>query len=255
MTTTKNDNHWFTCPHPCPEAQLRLFCFHYAGGGALIFRNWSDYLSSNIELCAIELPGRGRRLSESPYTQLKPLIQTLSLALYSYLDKPFAFFGHSMGGLVSFELARQLRREYNLSPKCLFVSGCRAPQIPDSDPPIHQLSDSEFLEELRRLNGTPEAILQNQELMELLLPCLRADFAILETYTYQYESPLNCKIIGFQGKEDQEVSPTEMQAWQQQTNANFYLHALPGNHFFLHSHQLTLLHLLNQEITQILSTS
>jgi medium-chain acyl-[acyl-carrier-protein] hydrolase len=88
-----------------------------------------------------------------------------------------------------------------------------------------------------------------------LLPCLRADFAVLETYTYQHESPLSCQVIGFQGRQDQEVSPTEMQAWQQQTNANFYLHTLPGNHFFLHSHQLTLLQLLNQEMTQILSTS
>jgi medium-chain acyl-[acyl-carrier-protein] hydrolase len=255
MTTTKNVNHWFTYPQPNPEAKLRLFCFHYAGGGSLIFRNWSDYLSSNIELCAIELPGRGRRLCETPYTELKALVTALSLVIHSYLDKPFAFFGHSMGGLVSFELARQLRREYHLSPQCLFVSGCRAPQIPDPDPPIHQLSDSEFIEELRRFNGTPEAILQNQELMELLLPSLRADFTILETYTYQSSPPLDCKIIAFSGVEDREVSQTEMQAWQQQTNANFYLHTLPGDHFFLHSHQLTLLQLLNQEITQILRTS
>ncbi|MGB3534595.1 MAG: thioesterase II family protein [Microcoleaceae cyanobacterium] len=255
MTTTKNFNHWFTCFQPCPEAQLRLFCFHYAGGGSLIFRNWSNDLSSNIELYAIELPGRGKRLCETPYTELQALIQTLSLAFSSYLDKPFAFFGHSMGGLVSFELARQLRQEYHLSPRCLFVSGCRAPQFPNPHPPIHQLSDAEFIEELRRFNGTPEAILQNQELMELLLPSLRADFAIIETYNYQHELPFDCNIIAFSGSEDQKVSQTEMQAWQQQTNANFHLYTLPGDHFFLHSHQLTLLQLLNQEITQILRNS
>ncbi|MFY7804196.1 MAG: thioesterase II family protein [Limnoraphis robusta] len=252
MTTIQNFNHWLTCPQPNPKAKLRLFCFHYAGGGALIFRNWSAYFSPNIELCGVELPGRGKRLREPPYTQLKPLIEALTLAIHSYLDKPFVFLGHSMGGLVCFELARQLRREYGLSPQHLFVSGCRAPQIPDPDPPIHQLSNPEFIEELRRYNGTPEAVLQNQELMDLLLPSLRADFAVLETYTYQPEPPLTCDITAFYGLEDKQVSQAEMQAWEQQTTAKFCLLTLPGDHFFLHSYQSLLLQLLSQEMTNVL---
>lgn len=252
MTTTQNFNTWLTCLQPNPEAKLRLFCFHYAGGGALIFRNWPYYFSSSIELCAVELPGRGKRLLEPAYTKMKPLIQALSLALHSYLDKPFVFFGHSMGGLVSFELARQLRREYDITPQHLFVSGCRAPQIPDPDPPLHQLSNSEFIEELRRYNGTPEAILQNQELMDLLLPCLRADFAVLETYNYQSEPPLTFGITAFSGSEDQQVSQAEMLAWEDQTTADFYLKTLPGDHFFIQSHQSLLLQLLSQEMTNIL---
>ncbi len=252
MTTIQNFNHWLTCPQANPKAKLRLFCFHYAGGGGLIFRNWSAYFSPSIELLAVELPGRGKRLREPPYTQLKPLIQALSLALYSYLDKPFVFFGHSMGGLVCFELARQLRREYDLTPQHLFVSACRAPQIPDPYPPIHQLEKSEFIEELRRYNGTPEAVLQNQELMDLLLPCLRADFAVLETYNYQPEHPLDCDITAFYGLEDQQVNQAEMQAWEKQTTADFCLQTLPGDHFFLHSHQSVLIQLLNLRINQIL---
>ncbi|MFZ1028468.1 MAG: alpha/beta fold hydrolase [Limnoraphis robusta] len=252
MTTIQNFNHWLTCPQPNPKAKLRLFCFHYAGGGALIFRNWSAYFSPNIELCAVELPGRGKRLREPPYTQLKPLIEALTLAIHSYLDKPFVFLGHSMGGLVCFELARQLRREYGLSPQHLFVSGCRAPQIPDPDPPIHQLETSDFIEELRRYNGTPEAVLQNQELMDLLLPCLRADFAVLETYNYQSEPPFTFDITAFYGLEDKQVSQAEMQAWEQQTTADFCLKTLPGDHFFLHSHQSLLLQLLNLRINSIL---
>jgi medium-chain acyl-[acyl-carrier-protein] hydrolase len=157
-----------------------------------------------------------------------------------------------MGGLVCFELARQLRREYNFSPQHLFVSGCRAPQIPDPDPPIHQLETSEFIEELRRFNGTPEAVLQNQELMDLLLPSLRADFAVLETYTYQPEPPLTCDITAFYGLEDKQVSQAEMQAWEQQTTAKFCLLTLPGDHFFLHSYQSLLLQLLSQEMTNVL---
>ncbi|WP_413160463.1 thioesterase II family protein [Capilliphycus salinus ALCB114379] len=252
MTTTQNFNTWLTCPQPNPEAKLRLFCFHYAGGGALIFRNWSYYFSSSIELCAVELPGRGKRLREPAYTKMKPLIQALSLALDSYLDKPFVFFGHSMGGLVSFELARQLRREYGFTPQHLFVSGCRAPQIPDPDPPIHQLSNSEFIEQLRRYNGTPEAILQNKELMDLLMPCLRADFAVLETYNYQYEPPLNCGITAFNGSADQQVNQADMLAWEDQTGADFYLKTIAGDHFFIHSHQSLLLQFISEEITSIL---
>jgi medium-chain acyl-[acyl-carrier-protein] hydrolase len=252
MTTTQNFNTWLTCSQPNPEAKLRLFCFHYAGGGSLIFRNWLYYFSSSIEVCAVELPGRGKRLREPAYTKMKPLIQALSLALYSYLDKPFVFFGHSMGGLVSFELARQLRREYDLTPQHLFVSGCRSPQIPAPDAPIHQLSNSEFIEELRRYNGTPEAILQNQELMDLLLPCLRADFAVLETYNYQSEPPFNCGITAFSASEDQQVSQAEMLAWEYQTTADFCLQTVPGDHFFIHSHQSLLLQLLSQEMTNVL---
>jgi medium-chain acyl-[acyl-carrier-protein] hydrolase len=123
MKTSLLHNNWVTCSRPKPQATLRLFCFHYAGGGAAIFRTWSDSLPSSVEVCAIELPGRGMRLKEPPFTQLEPLVQHLASALFPYLDKPFAFFGHSMGGLVSFELTRLLRREYGVSPVHLFVSG------------------------------------------------------------------------------------------------------------------------------------
>ncbi|MEL7039347.1 MAG: thioesterase II family protein [Cyanobacteria bacterium J06592_8] len=251
MTTTQNFNSWLTVPQPHPEARLRLFCFHYAGGGALVFRNWSDYFPSSIELCAIELPGRGKRLREPAYTDLQSLVQALSSALYSYLDKPFVFFGHSMGGLVSFELARLLRREYNISPQHLFVSGCRAPHVPDNNPPIHQLSNSDFIQELRRFNGTPETILQNQELMDLLLPSLRADFTVLETYSYYDEPPLNSGITAFQGSEDRQISQAEMSAWEEQSSQDFCLYTLPGDHFFIHSHQGLLLEFLAEEVTQV----
>ncbi|WRH68385.1 MAG: thioesterase domain-containing protein [Planktothrix sp. GU0601_MAG3] len=135
-------NSWVTYPKPNPQAKLRLFCFHYAGGGAVIFRSWADSLPSTVEVCPIELPGRSSRLRETPFTQMEPLIQTLAPAIFPHLNKPFAFFGHSMGGLVSFELAQLLRKEYNQSPLHLFVSGCRAPQIPDRASQIHALPET-----------------------------------------------------------------------------------------------------------------
>ena len=179
MSSTGNFDTWVSWQSPNPQATLRLFCFPYAGGAALTFRAWSDSLPMALEVCPVELPGRGKRIKSAPFTRLQLLVEAIAIAILPYLDKPFAFFGHSMGGLVSFELARLLRKNYGNSPVHLFISGYRAPQVPDPDPPIHALPEPEFLEELRRLNGTPEVVLENTELMQILLPALRADFAVI----------------------------------------------------------------------------
>lgn len=244
-------NPWIICPSPNPQAKLRLFCFPYAGGGAWIFRDWATQLPASIEVCAIELPGRSTRMREPAFTNLADLLQnsaqnSLLAALLPALDKPFALFGHSLGGLISFELARLLRREYHLTPVHLFISGRRAPQIPDLDPPIHNLPEHQFLQKLRELNGTPEEILQNRELMQVVLPMLRADFALIETYTYQPESPLTCPITVFGGLQDTVVSLKALEGWRQQTLAQFVLHLVPGNHFFLHTAQTQLLNSLRK---------
>jgi len=239
---------WITCPFPNPQASLRLFCFPYAGGGALSFRGWGTQLPPGVEVRPIELPGRGMRLKEAPFTRLVPLVEAVVEALLPYLDKPFAFFGHSMGALISFEVARRLRRDQALNPVHLFVSGRRAPQWPDPDPPIHALPEAEFLGELRRLNGTPEAVLANRELMQLLLPVLRADFAVLETYCYEPASPLECPIAAFGGLQDPEVACEMLEAWRQQTRSDFSLQMLPGDHFFLHTSQSLLWQALNHTL-------
>ena len=237
-------NQWVTCFKPNPHAKLRLFCFPYAGGSAAIFRPWVDELPVDIEICPIELAGRGRRINEDPFTQLFPLIQAIAPALLPYLDKPFAFFGHSMGGVISFELTRLLRRDFRLNPCHLFVSGRRAPQIPDPAPPIHALPDHLFIEELRHLNGTPNQVLAHQELMQMFLPILKADFAVIETYIYSPERRLNCPITTFGGLQDPKTPLKTLRAWQDQTHASFSLKMLPGDHFFLHSAQSQLLQTL-----------
>ncbi len=252
MKTISTFNSWVTCPRPNPQAKLRLFCFHYAGGGALSFRTWLNGLPSYVEVCLIELPGRGMRLMEPPFTRLEPLIQALSNAVVPSLNKPFAFFGHSMGAVVSFELARLLKN-HHLSPLQLFVSGRIAPQIPDPDPSIHALPESEFLKELRRYNGTPEEVLNNTELMQLLLPTLRADFAVLETYTYAPAPRLDCPITAYGGWQDWKASREGLEAWREQTNADFLLQMFPGDHFFLYSSESLLLQSLSQKLHQIVN--
>jgi len=138
-----------------PHARIRLFCFPYAGGGASIFRTWHERFPSEVEICPVQWPGREGRLAEAPIADLPVLVEKVAVALAPYLDIPYAFLWHSMGALVSFELTRYLRRTDRLAlPVHLFVSGRRAPQIPDLDPPTSHLPKPAFIEELRRLKGT-----------------------------------------------------------------------------------------------------
>jgi len=200
----------------------------------------------------VQLPGRGSRLREQPFTNIPYLVQTLTPILLSYLDRPFAFFGHSMGALISFEVARMLRRESQPSPLQLFVCSSPAPQVPTRRPLIHTLPEAAFLTELRhRYNAIPEAILQNKEILQLLLPGLRADLTMLETYFYTTEDPLDYAIAAFRGLQDNAVSQEEMTAWSEQTR-RFSLQELPGDHFFLHDPMSNFLQVLAQQVAQIL---
>src|SRR5690349_12346622 len=161
MSNSLSLDPWLICQNPNKRAQLRLFCFPYAGGGAYLFRSWKDSLPENVEIYSVQLPGRENRLSEPPFKRLPLLVEKISQVLEPFLEIPFIFFGHSMGTLISFELARQLRKEKLQLPLHLFVSGRQAPQLMDRSEPIHQLPDREFIEKLRSYNGTPEAVLQN----------------------------------------------------------------------------------------------
>lgn len=144
------------------KSRIRLFCFPFAGAGSLIFHAWPDHLPAEVEVCPVQLPGRGTRLKEPPFTRLPPLVEALAQALIPLLDKPFAFFGHSLGALISFELARRIRRESGLLPVRLFVSACDAPEIPHRGRAVHDLPKAELLTELRRLNGTPGELLDRR---------------------------------------------------------------------------------------------
>jgi medium-chain acyl-[acyl-carrier-protein] hydrolase len=243
---------WIKRSRQDPQTCFRLFCFPYAGGGASFFRTWRERLWPEIEVCAIQLPGREDRLTETPFANLSSLIDALAEVLHPYMDFPFAFFGHSLGSLISFELIRRLCRQKAPGPRHLFVSGSRAPQIPNPDPPIHQLPDAEFIEELRRFNGTPKAVLNNPELMELFLPLLRSDIRLHETYVYGHEAPLDCPISAFGGLEDEEVSREELSAWHDQTRSRFRMRMFPGDHFFLDGKESDgLLEIISKDIRKI----
>ena len=226
---------WLAYREVNPRARLRMFCFPYAGGGASAYRGWGASLPNDLEVCPVQLPGRESRLREPPFTQPAPLIQAIADALAPYMDMPFVFFGHSMGGMISFELSRELRRRGKTLPLHIFTSGRRAPQVPAREEPIHDLPEPEFIIKLRELNGTPEEVLQHAELMKLLVPILRADFSVNETYEYTQEEPFDLGISAFGGLGDVEVTKDDLELWRTQTRGRFRLRMLPGDHFFLHS--------------------
>jgi medium-chain acyl-[acyl-carrier-protein] hydrolase len=234
------------------NTRLRLFCFPYAGGGASIFREWPAELPPGIQVCPVQLPGRESRWGEAPFTRLSSLVETLANVLHPLLNVPFALFGHSMGALISFELARRLRRDTGEVPVHVFVSAARAPQIPDPWPPIHQLPDSEFANQLVRFNGIPAEVLQNAELMRMVLPTLRADFTLYETYVHQPEEPLSCPLSAYGGRQDSRVPAVHVAGWRAQTRGAFAFRGFPGDHFFLFNARRQLLRDLSAELSGIL---
>jgi medium-chain acyl-[acyl-carrier-protein] hydrolase len=242
---------WFTNSHARGRVEFKLFCLPYAGGTASIYRNWANNLPPTIQVIPVELPGRGGRLSEPPFVSFTHLVSALAEAMLPLLDAPFGFFGHSMGAIISFELARYLRSSSGREPDALFAAGRRAPHVPDTDPVTYNLPHDEFIEELRRIDGTPSEVLEHAELMELMIPLLRADFQLVQTYEYMAGDPLRCPIFAYGGLQDDEETRERMLKWQEQTESRFKLHMLPGDHFFLRSSQSLLLELIARDLYEV----
>ncbi len=251
MPSHRTPSPWWVVPRPNPNAKVRLFCFPYAGGHASLYRSWAGCLPESVEVCALQPPGRANRMTESPISSVPEFTDRLGPALVPLTDKPFVFFGHSMGSILSFEACVWLRRRGLNLPQHLFVSGRRAPHIVDPEN-IHTKSDEEFLNEIAKLKGTPESVLQNRELLRLLLPSLRSDFTLCETYRYVQDRPLPLPITAFGGLEDDETHDGRLEAWQQHTSVQFRSHRIPGDHFFIHCQEETLLSAMRSYLRDIM---
>jgi medium-chain acyl-[acyl-carrier-protein] hydrolase len=230
-------NAWLPHAPRVTNARVRLFCLPYAGGGAAVYRPWVKVVPAEVQICAVQLPGRESRLMEPPFTRMDALIPALVAAIREHLDRPFAIFGHSMGALVGFELTRALRRANLSMPAHLFLSAHRAPHLPDRRPHIHQLNEADFRQALRELEGTPEEVLENRELMDLIEPTLRADFELCEVYQPAREAPLDVPMTIFGGIADPNVDEAELDAWREYTRAPVRVQMFRGNHLFLHQSQ------------------
>ncbi|MFW5498817.1 MULTISPECIES: thioesterase II family protein [unclassified Maridesulfovibrio] len=214
------------------SARGRLFCFPFAGGGASAYRNWLSESSDDLEIIAIQPPGRENRMGDRPLESMDDIVSEAVREIMKFGDCPFSFFGHSLGARVAFECARRLRQLNCPLPEHLFVSGSRSPEIPEPKP-LHHLDDSCFVEELKRFSGTPQVILENRELMELFLPILRADFTVDETYCFIEAPPLPIPVTAFCGTDDEEATIEEMEGWRRHTADSFSLHSVKGEHFFV----------------------
>lgn len=211
----------------------RLYCFSYAGGSAAQFLSWQDRMDHDVEICAIQLPGRSTRIMEKPYTSFSPLIEALGEVIAGEEMQAFSFFGHSLGALVAFELARRCQRLNLPAPERLIVSGCNAPQRLNPPRHLHTLPDDELIAELKYFNGTPDEVLAHRELMNLLLPAIRADFALVAQYRYQGQGKLGVPIVAFGGKNDPHCSREQIEAWGLETSADFRTQWFEGDHFFI----------------------
>ena len=248
-------DNWIAYRQPNPNARLRLFCFHYLGGAASVFREWSDALPSDIEVCPVQLPGREARLKEQSFTEFVPLIETLGQVLEPYLDKPFAFYGHSLGTLIGFELARLLRQQYGLSPIHLLVGGLQAPHVCISKLNTRSSYSEQMLNYLLDISEVPQSILDDQPLFEQFMHTFKADTQLLQSYIYSQEKALDCPISAFGGTDDPVVSPEELAQWYRHTSSTFKLQMLPGQHMFLKSSRELLLEAISQELMAHLGKS
>ncbi len=238
---------WAQVNRPRPAARLRLICLPAAGGGASRYRDWPAHLPDDVEVVSVQLPGRENRFDEPAIEAMEPLVGRLLDELAGSLVAPFALFGHSMGALIAFELTRRMRSR-NLHPVHLFASGCRAPHLPSRSPDWHTLPDEEFIAAVGALGGIPPELLAESQFLEAMLPMLRSDCTLVETYVFRPQIPLSCPVTAFGGLNDQEVFPEDVRAWSDHTTGPCRVHLLPGDHFFVNSARSDLLRLVASEL-------
>jgi medium-chain acyl-[acyl-carrier-protein] hydrolase len=199
-----------------------------------MYRTWGTQFPDTVEVIGVQLPGREALIADALQDSIAALVAAVRGSVEPFLDRPFAFFGHSMGAWIAFELTRALRRDGQRMPEHLFASGRRAPQIEASQTLLHKLADEDLVHTVMRLfGGIPDVVRAEPELMALLLPVLRADLKAIETYAYQPDSPLPCPISAFGGLDDHQVSSSDLKAWSEQTQRAFRVRTFPGSHFYL----------------------
>lgn len=214
------------------DAAVRLFCLPFAGGGASVFRTWGELLPDSIDVCPVQFPGREGRAREPYHEDLHELAEALAAGIEPLLDRPYAIYGHSLGGLVGYELAAELER-FGQGPTHLFVGASPAPHLGLRRAPVYHLPDPDLIAWLGALDGTPKQVLEHPWLLKLYLPTLRADLKVFETYLYGRHPALTCPITALAGDADAHVGRADLCAWDEHTIGGFEVVDLPGAHFFL----------------------
>ncbi|MET8950236.1 thioesterase II family protein [Streptomyces sp. NPDC004393] len=216
---------------------VRVFCLPYAGGGAGLYRPWVGHSAAGAEFVPVQLPGRENRLMEEPEGDFDALAERLARGIAPWTGERYALFGHSMGGLLAYELAHRLNELTSQSAELLAVSACAAPDVERPEWRIHELPREEFVDRLQKLNGTPREVFEDEDLLDLCLPRIRADFSVLASYRYRPRPPLPVPITALAGTRDTQVPTWSVADWRRHTDRGFNLHPVDDDHFFLHRHQ------------------
>jgi surfactin synthase thioesterase subunit len=246
---TSTRDAWGVRWRPVPDARLRLFCLPHAGGGAVTYRLWAQYLASDIEVVAVRLPGRETRHRERPFTCMDDLVRELLRGLTPFLDRPHAWFGHSLGALIAFEVCRELSSLGLAQPTRLLVSGRPAPHLTPRQPPVHAAPTEQLLDRLREMDGTPSEILNDPQAISDVLPTLRADLAVAETYRCRPGPPLSCPISVFGGSTDRFATSKELHAWRDHSTAECRVRVFGGGHFYLHAEPAAVLRAVGEDLS------
>jgi medium-chain acyl-[acyl-carrier-protein] hydrolase len=252
ILTDPRDCTWFQYLRRLEEPRVRLFCFPYAGGSAFVYRDWQALLPAGVEVWPVELPGRGARFKDSMFRRADDLVKCVAEVMSRHLTIPYALFGHSMGGLISFELARHLTADYHRAPAHLFLAGRRAPHLRSTREPFYGLPRDEFVRELVRLNGTPREILNDPEVLDLLIPLLRADFELVQSHESAHSVVLQCPITVYGGSSDIDLPHEALSAWREYTTGRFTLTVIEGDHFFVARQRERLLASMSEEFELLL---
>lgn len=262
-------SNWFFIPKPNPLAKLHLIFFPYAGGNAAIFMPWLNLISPDIEVVMLQYPGRANRFNEPLITDFDEMVNKICIEIAKkYKHSELAFFGHSMGGRLAYEVAAKLQK-FGINLKFFMPSGIKAPHI-EADKntvfyqresmrggvPIYELNDKDFVEELRFLQGTPEVILNNKELLDIVLPILRADFKLARSYD-EKRSPekLNTEICCFYSDNDNTVNPESVIKWADLSNHKFQHNLFHGDHFFINHKYTSIINIINRKVSSVMCSN
>lgn len=224
---------WWVTFNECLNPKLTLLCFSYAGGSPLTFNEWHKWLDPRVRVVTILLPGRATRIMEPAIDEMDAIIDVLLPSIEQIVDGDYAMFGHSLGSKVALQLCKKLKETGGQLPSHFFASGSCAPHKPRKEKVLYNLPDNEFIKELGNLNGTPREVLENEELMQLYLPMLRADFKIADTFKYEMSSKLPVDLSIFRGEFDEDVSVEKSVAWRELFDGAYEFVQFKGGHFFV----------------------
>ncbi|MFE7192682.1 thioesterase II family protein [Kitasatospora sp. NPDC057541] len=247
MNPPVDADRWIRRFDPRPDAEVRLVCLPHAGGSASFFLPVARAMPQSVDVLCVQYPGRQDRRTEPLLDTVPELADRIAAALLPWIDRPLAFFGHSLGATLAFEVARRLERDKGLVAAALFASGRRAPSTHRTET-VHLRDDDGLIADMRGLSGTDARLLGDEEILRMILPATRADYRAAETYVYEPGEALRCPLVALVGDDDPKVTVDEAAAWADHTEDRFDLRVFPGGHFYLADHQAAVIKVMTDRL-------